>query len=137
MLVLPTIEVRLEAMTLASLVYNNEENSHGLLSLEQATSRASEGEHPLNLKVKVAGRECDAQFITEFYFMGLDTCAARSKGVLFEMSAHDRIEYLLNYVGELIEAESAGCYLENYLMIKKHLPNLLAEDKTWLRWLYD
>ena len=69
----------------------------------------------------------DHQFITEFYFMAFDTLVAQNKSDLFKMSKDARIGYLLNYVEKLIEAESAGHYLENYLTIKKHLPNLLTE----------
>ena len=68
----------------------------------------------------------DSQFIQDFYLMASDTLVAQSKSDLFEMSEDARIGYLLNYVENLIEAESAGDYLRNYLSIKKHLPNLLT-----------
>ncbi len=68
----------------------------------------------------------DSQFIQNFYLMASDTLVAQSKSDLFEMSEDARIGYLLNYVENLIEAESAGDYLRNYLSIKKHLPNLLT-----------
>ena len=71
----------------------------------------------------------DHQFISEFYLMAYDTLVAQNKSDLFEMSEDARIGYLLNYVEKLIEAEYAGDYLENYLTIKKHLPNLPTEKQ--------
>ncbi len=68
----------------------------------------------------------DDQFIQDFYLMASNTLVWQNKSDLFEMSEDARIGYLLNYVENLIEAESAGDYLRNYLSIKKHLPNLLT-----------